>query len=129
MFSSPDCPMSVQIQLLTEWFLPPPSPCWALGEAAKVIPAHNAEILSSVQSETYWDGGETCPGSTTPGDMPSSRAWGQVFGVVQSSVEADVVLPQLGEPAMVGDKAEERPEYWSSLVSYFRSSPLPQTAL
>lgn len=48
--------MSVQIQLLTERFLPPPSPCWALGEAAKVMLAPGAEILSSVQSETHWDG-------------------------------------------------------------------------
>jgi len=28
---------------------PPPRPSWALGEAAKVMPVHNAEILSSVQ--------------------------------------------------------------------------------
>ena len=33
------------------------------------------------------------------------------MGLVQSSLEADIVSPQLGELAMVDNKAEEKPGY------------------
>lgn len=55
--------------------------------------------------------GETRLGSTKPGDMPSSSAWGPRLCIVQSSLKADVVPPHLGVPAIVGNKSEERPGY------------------
>lgn len=90
---------------------PPPSPCWAFGEAAKVMPAHNAEILSSVQ---LWDTrgwGRHAWAPPNLGTCHPAALGGQGFGTVQSSLKADVVPPHLGVPAIVGNKSEERPGY------------------
>lgn len=55
--------------------------------------------------------GDTCLGSTTPGTCHPRGLGDQVFDIVLSSLEADVVPPQVGEPAMVGNTAKEKPGY------------------
>jgi len=79
-------------------------------------------------SETHWDGGDTPGLHHTLGTCHPAGLGGQVFGIAQSSLEADVVPPQLGEHVMVGNKQENPVYHEHSPALAPNLDPHPQTS-
>lgn len=103
MFSKPTCPMPVQIQLLTEQFFLFPALAGHLEKLQRWW-LHTVRLWDTPGWGSAW-------APPHLGTCHPAGLGGQVFGIVQSSLEADVVPPQLGEPAVAVNKAPERPGY------------------